>query len=63
MPRFSAFQITINFDFTPKIDPRYGQTQESGVGSGLIFETITGKLLKPLSLAKKEADLCLEVCS
>ena len=35
--------------FYSKNWPRYGQTQESGVGSGLIFETITGKLLRGAS--------------
>jgi len=42
---FSGFQNIINFDFSPKIDHDVAKHKKSGVGSGLIFETITGKLL------------------
>ena len=41
--------------FYSKNWPRYDQTQESGVGSGLIFETITGKLL-----SERPVDICEE---
>jgi hypothetical protein len=45
--RFSCFQNTINFDFSPKIDQDMTKHKKKGVGSGLIYyETIEGKLLK-----------------